>query len=465
MNEAVLAATSLAAVVGGGWVLALTLLPKRLEARAAWGLAYAPALGFGLASLLLCGARGLDLGRPGIASWLLAVVIAAVGLRLLRSGDDGAALVARAEGPRAARDERAATAVLVAISALVAARLFAAFVRAVPWGAWDAVAIWNLRARMLFRGWESIPAVLEGSDYPLCLPAGLAAQSGWVGRELPLAGHLAGLAFVAATLLLAGLAVRRLAGALPAAVTVVLLCGTPLFLGQGFSQEADVPLGYLLLGAFVPLAARLDRDGSDLPPALAGLCLGLAPWMKHEGRVEAILLLAPFAGLLVWERRHGRDHADEPLALPLAIGLLPGMLAAALFHRYWVTGKVFDTALFVSGDWLGRAADPARWLRPVRALIEHLAPAAANPVWAATAAAILLLAIVAAARRAARASAEFRLWLPVALAFLFFWCASYALTPYDPEWHIRTSLDRVVLQFLPITASALAAAAFRSPPD
>jgi hypothetical protein len=36
-----------------------------------------------------------------------------------------------------------------------------------------------------------------------------------------------------------------------------------------------------------------------------------------------------------------------------------------------------------------------------------------------------------------------------------FWVFTYAITPYDPTWHIASSLDRLMLQVWPLTVAGV----------
>ena len=130
-----------------------------------------------------------------------------------------------------------------------------------PHGNWDAWAIWNNRARFIFRAaaeyWKDGFNPLLGwshPDYPLLLPLSIARCWFYLGAEklwVPSA-----MAFIF-TLITTGMLVSSLSllkNRSQGYVAGILLLGTSFYLIHGASQYADIPLAFYFLSGIVLLS-------------------------------------------------------------------------------------------------------------------------------------------------------------------------------------------------------------------
>jgi len=418
--------------------------------RAAWAVALAAPCGFGLASLLSVGWRAAA-GRPaseGLAVFLLALPFAILAIIRRLGHPASAAVEDHAEAaPARAPILLAGGALLVAAG--FAARAVAAYWVEIPLGAFDAVATWNLRARLLHLASGDLSNALDATNYPLLLPGAISFQWSLAGAVSTVAARATGAGFLAATALLLAACPRRGGRALGYAAAALFLA-TPFAVGQGSSQEADVPTACYLLASAALLASRL-RATPGPPAELAGLALGLLVWTKNEGLLWAGFALALFA---LTDRRAARRDAPR-----LALGLAPGLVALALFKLVWAPDRGLSASGFLEGEALGRLADGARWREIGGALVERLDPTAGPFPWGF---AWLFLAVAAVGLRILRAelaSSESRFLSRLALATVGCVPIVYALTPLPLAWHLGTSLDRLLLQLYPLALAAVAAAA------
>lgn len=441
----------LLALFGGAIVWILDRDERRPAAsRLASAVALGLPCGLGLASLVGVGWRAAA-GRPAngaIAVSLLALILAtlAIGRRLAPVA--AAVVEDRAEiAPSRAPLWVAGAALLVAAG--FAARAVAAYWVEVPLGAFDAVATWNLRARLLHLASGDLASALDATNYPLLLPGAISFQWSLAGAVSAVAARATGAGFLAATALLLAAFPRRGGRALGYAAAALFLA-TPFAVGQGSSQEADVPTACYLLASAALLAARL-RATPKPPAELAGLALGLLAWTKNEGLLWAGFTLALYA-LTDWQAAR-RDSSR------LALGLAPALVALVLFKLGWAPDRGLSASGFLGGEALGRLTDGERWRAIGSALVERLDPTAGPFPWGL---AWLFLAIAAFALRILReppASSESRFLGRLALATLGCVPIVYALTPLPLAWHLGTSLDRLLLQLYPLALAALAAAA------
>ncbi len=436
---------------------------------------FGPGLGLGLASLLLFFVRTLGGGGarpPGLAAFLAAtIVLAAAILVWTRLRGRPAQAPPRGVLLRPLRQPlptavRVVAWLLLAVSAATLLVSFSVIRQAWPLGTWDAVAIWNVKARILFRGYEQAPAFLKQAEstshpnYPLLLPGAVAAQWSMAGGEDPWTAPLTGLAFLAGLGLLV-FAVAADSG-LPAfgAVAAALVWGNPMVLKWGSGQGADLAVAYCFLGGLAVLASRLpgrEDSGGGLPPLLGGIFLGLLAWSKNEGTLMVLILLGLYG---LWALRHGRDRPSILRdAVPIGVGAVPGLAAVFLFKRLWAPESGLDT--FLQGHPLDRVLSLERWFIPVREILKRLVPMGEGLGWGASWPLVLGGALLAACaswmflreRRDRQPWASF--WAAAAGATVASWIPIFAVTPYGQMWHIQGSLDRLYLQVFPMLVAGV----------
>ena len=343
--------------------------------------------------------------------------------------------------------------IIAAFSIALVAAVYDAIVRAIayPHGdGWDAFAIWNLRARFLFRGgvgWrDGFTSLLPWShpDYPLLLPSATAHFWSYVGHESPAVPVLIGLIFTFGTVVFLFSSLALLRHRDVAMLGTLALLATPFFIEQGTSQYADVPLAFFFLAAIALLSLH-DAVSADVSHngflVLAGLAAGFAAWTKNEGLLFVGALLV--AHLVVLARPMAIFQGRRAFAILLA-SVIPTLLLIAWFKhslappgdilvssnpilpkfvavsRYWAICKWYGKEFFRFGGWLGM---------PGTVLLGIL-------YWAG-------------GKGGMSGRPGFRtgvLTLGLTLAGYF---VVYLITPYDIYWHLRFSLSRLFLQLWP----------------
>lgn len=318
-----------------------------------------------------------------------------------------------------------------------------------PHGLWDAWAIWNLRARFLYRSAEhwtdsfSRELFWSSPDHPLGLPGLIARTWKYLGNESVTVPMLvAGLFFVCTVGLLYA-AVAKLSGRTSALSATLCLVGTPLFVTYGASQYADVPAGFFLL-ATVVLITLYDRSDPNRPGwlILAGLTLSLAIWTKNEGW---LLLVAVTGSRLVMALTHrnimriGREMGH----------LLWGASAALVMVTILKVFLVPPSGLFATQDWnaIGtKLVDLSRYATVGQSFLQQMS-LYGNGMSLALVGGVVLLGPNWHRLRSAQCWSGF-LTLGIMLTGFFF---IYIITPENLDWHLRTSLDRILLQIWPMT--------------
>jgi hypothetical protein len=312
-----------------------------------------------------------------------------------------------------------------------------------PGGEWDALSTWNLRANFLAGGsatWHrAVSAELGGHlsgaahpGYPLFLSSFIALQYVAGGdastTAIPIAASL--LFSLAAFLLLgAGLASRK-SVALGAMGWLLLLC-SEVFASQAASQYSDLLQGLAFLAALVLLDAAADSSPQVL--FAAGLAMGLGAWVKNEGLPFALAGLAVAA----WRFRSRAVWA--------ALGSAPGLLGLAVLKLFIAQGReaVFPSTV---GEMISKLLMVGRWWQALLGFGKAVVDAGdpwAHPV-------ILGAAVVFALRLLPKDErrGQWVLWVPVAVTAAAEY-GLYLVTTADLDWHIATSVSRLLAQLWP----------------
>ena len=437
------------------WILALRL--HRAIGSRAITVAVAVGTGIGLSSVstMWLMALGVVIGpRFMAADALLWTAIGAAAWWRLRR--DGLAREWRAEAPVSESLRRLTTAdwlvrALFGVVAVVAVVTAVAEYAAAPHGQWDAWAVWNQKARFIFRGGDEWTAVLaidwSNPSHPLLVSTTVARLWAYAGAELTMVpamlGMVFGVAIVAAVM--GALDVHRARAWI--AGSVLLAPGT--FVQQVASQQADVPFAFFMVTTLIVLRAdRIascfeTRDGRA-PLFLAGTLVSLAAWTKNEGA----LLVVASALFVAWMAIRGGQSRRIGWWV---VGALPALLTLVWFKLFVapvpppylseaLTFATFAERLFGSER---RAI--------VDALIWQRVSVWGGPLATGVVPLGLLVVGCAAVTRTGRSA---RVMLTAVGLMLVGYYGIYLLTQFDVEWLISTTFDRLMVQIWPVLVLA-----------
>jgi hypothetical protein len=315
-----------------------------------------------------------------------------------------------------------------------------------PHGDWDAWAIWNQKARFLYRGgdhWTDLLTIAWSQPaHPLLLPLLVTRIWAYAGAELAVVpamlGVLFGLAVV--TVVLGALDPRRrrswIAGA------VLLTPGT--FVQAWTAQQADVPFAFYMVASLVAIgyARSASRAGVAAAPVallVAGGLAGLAAWTKNEG---ALLLCLTALLMVTATARQSRVRA----VIWWTAGVVPPALTLLWFKTvltpagpyYLPEGPLFTLLT-------ERLASPEHRHLIDTALWQHWmswgGPAAAGAVPLVTVAAVCVAL--------SRTGSGARSLLAVPAGMLLGFYIIYLVTSLDAGWLIATTFHRLLSQLWP----------------
>jgi hypothetical protein len=390
-----------------------------------WG-AGAPA-GIGLTACLffLCGPL---LGAPRAAIVVELLALLWLGYLALRRRDIGDTAPDRRRSPLFVA--LAAAALLVTLSVVLIA--FAAAWEANPHGAWDAWAIWNLRARFLafdpalaHRAWSPELGAITHPEYPLLVSSFAARCWSFSGAFSPAAPAAASAVFFFGLIALAVGGIAALRSPVLGLLAGLVLAASPSLLHEVPAQYADVPLACYFTGAI--LFALLDR------PIPAGVFAGFAAWTKDEGLVFLALFLI---AVCLFRRR---------FAWSAIAGALPVAAIVAGFKLVLARGAGSLVSASLPGA-SHRLADAGRYGTVLVAFLREFARLGAgwyHPLLPLIALAIGLRFTREHWRKAALSGGA-------AAALLLAYFGVYILTANDLAWQLDTSLARLLAHVWPL---------------
>jgi hypothetical protein len=311
-----------------------------------------------------------------------------------------------------------------------------------PHGNWDAWAMWNMKARFLYLGgdrWKDLFSVVGALhlDYPLLLPGWIARWWYYAGSDGVLVPAATSLLFLMAT---AGLLYAALASLAPghgAILAGICMLGTASFLREGASQYADVPLAFYILATIV-LLQICDQTGRGGYRVLAGISAGLAGWTKNEGAM--FLLALAISHLAVVGTREGiRAYLRQ--AVHFFAGLAP-VLAVLVYFKWSLAppgGVVFTEGL---GATLGKVLDISRHYTVLASFLGQFYSFGGL---------LYVVYFLLAGRGGERrevSSARLPVLLLALMSIAYYYV--YLTTTAPLEWHLDTSLGRIVTQMFPV---------------
>lgn len=443
MADLALTVFALGVFVASGLVVLFAVNRLRIPDGMGWTLVAAVTfvLGMGAVSLQMFfySISGVPLGVGGISiPWLILLLLAVV-WHVARSGNPVGAYPLRPESSGQPRPSWFIAGCLAVI--LLQAGYCVVYAISQPISGWDAWAIWLFAAKAFFVS-GGLPSgaffstAAPHPDYPLLTPLAVAWHYICLGR---VDDQLAKIVFPLSFLAFLGIFWHTLARETNrdyGAFFTALLSLTPVVVmhagGLGSSYDyvgyADLTLSLYFLGAAAYLYAY-QKDGRPVWLVLSALFLGMGAWTKNEGLTYA----AVGSLLFVLSAKQWRLAA-------IGIGLVAG------FVFPWL---LFKTSLSLANDVVGHV----RWLG-LSAYLDRL-PLILGSAWRSMAGgsfgllwAVFVLSSVLNWRK--MLTTPVRSGAILVGTQLLIYLGVYLVTPRDLEWHLGTSIDRVLLHVAPL---------------
>jgi hypothetical protein len=323
-----------------------------------------------------------------------------------------------------------------------------------PHGNWDAWAIWNNRARFIFRGaenWRDGFSPLLGwshPDYPLLLPLSIARCWFYLGEETRWVPSALGLLFTLGTTGMVVSSLSLIKSRSQGYLAGILLLGTPFYLIHGASQYADIPLAFYFLSGIVLLSLSDQRPSPSYGGSiLAGLLIGFAAWTKNEGLVLAALI--PLSLLFMGtSTRHWKPRWKP--CLFFLVGLAP-VLVLILYHKIQLAPANSFYALDRPEPLTAHLTDVGRYWT---ILIRFFKSALFFGQWTFPLLPVLILYAVFARLSDQAAKKDLFPFVLILLQTGAFFLV-FLLFPQDLTFYLDTTLDRLFLQLYPVLLFAI----------
>jgi hypothetical protein len=406
-------------------------------------------LGFGITSctyflcLLLLGPAisGIILSEAGILVFLTFFFIHAVKTRIL-SGHDTAHEKILSD----LKLRRILSGGFFAVLALTVTNIFYR-AKLLPDGMWDSWAIWNLRARFIFRGGEywtdafsSLLAPNHHPDYPLLIPLTVSRCWMYIGSEIKAVPMLIALLFTCATagMLYSALAVLRSKS--QGLIATMLLFSTPIFINVGVWQQADIPTAFFFMASIVFLFLQ-DRFPDNYGCSVfAGVMTGLSGWTKNEG----LLFMASFflARIVLIIISKDRKILMKQL-MYFALGTLPVVTIIMYYKFNFVPPNDLVSGERGIGEIVSKLKDYSRYMQIMKEFLADIM------IFFPHALLLLFYPLYFGFSINDKIKTGILTSLFVLLFLMTGYFVIYLITPYDLSWHLTWSSDRLLLHLWP----------------
>jgi hypothetical protein len=316
-----------------------------------------------------------------------------------------------------------------------------------PHGSWDAWAIWNMRARFIFRGgdkWtEAFSSIYSWShpDYPLLIPGNIARIWNYMGSETPVAPVSIALLFTLSTVTLTVSSISHIRSHSQGFLAGLVLLGIGDFTRCGADQCADVPFGFFVLATLVLffLYERVPEGGFRFV-VLSGIMAGFSAWTKNEGLLLITsVIIAHF--IIAFPMKGWKTYVLELTSF--MAGLLPILIVIGYFKILIAPPNDLFAGQGVKLT-IQRLGDFSRYLAVGSSFIAAFFEIVQVRI------VILPICLLFLGLSCPK---QYRLSIYISLIVLFIMLLGYFMvyivTPRDLVWHLRTSLRRLFLQLLP----------------
>jgi hypothetical protein len=318
----------------------------------------------------------------------------------------------------------------------------------IPHGDWDAVSIWNLRARFLTRGgdlWRDAFSPVIGwshPDYPLLLPTSVARLWKYSADETTVAPAFLALFYTISPVVLIYVALNKLKGKSLGFLAIAVMLSIPFYIDQGASQYADTPLSFYFVITVILMSLH-DTSSTGYPKLLflAGITAGFSAWTKNEGMLFIVALAA--ARFIVFIKKKGLRNIVSEMSL-FGVGLLPGVTAFAYFKRNLAPPNDLIN-VNRSQELMTNLMDYSRYIDVCRACFNYFM----RSLWAYALVLLLCCALFFGSKIDKHNKLTIQLLVCTLAIVVTGYFLAYVITPNDISWHVGTSLKRLVLQLWP----------------
>lgn len=307
-----------------------------------------------------------------------------------------------------------------------------------PDGSWDALAMWNFRAKFLALGNENWNRMYFDTfdyshrDYPLFLPCIIARGYNYIGRIDTFIPMFFSWVFSIICFILPYLYLKKLKNKYFAILAVSILTYSPILFKYSCIQYADTPLAVFILVSMYEFI--LWNEGNKNLPWIGMLFAGLCIWIKNEG-IPWFISYSLFVFYCLYKKEINFTTSIKKF-LKLVTVLLP-IFISVLFVRYFARSE--NDIVFGLLDRLKQIFDPERY----KIILPYYWLVLKQHFW------ILFIPVYFLVGFIDKKYNKYKYFLLIILLMFFIYFCVYLVTPHDLFWHIDNSFDRIASVFLP----------------
>jgi hypothetical protein len=426
--------------------------PRPVRSDLLFKLSLSVGLGFGLFSCLYFMQLSLfGPSRKRFAAEVIALILALLAVlvyRVMRLKGSPASKPLRKPVPENRLYKAITIVFFIALVSAALAFIFYSLKR--PHGEWDAWAVYNMKARFLFRAgeqWRDVftePLWWAALDYPILWPGAIAGCWTLIGAETLIIPVVVAMLFTFAAVGIIVSSITLLRGRSQALLAGLVLLCTPYFITHGANQYSDIPVGYFYLATLVLLTTRDELWETDNKLLLlAGLIGGLTAWTKNEGLLFITLVIAS-RFVVTFHKQAVKARIKQ--IVPFAIGLLP-ILFVVFYFKYTIVARNGYLSPLEESSIFSKLTDFSRY----RVIADYLIKTGLDyGSWTVSiipllAFYLLLLGLKVGAKQIKNVIASLVILSLMMAGFLLM----YLITSRDLDWLVVTSLERLISQLWP----------------
>ena len=309
-----------------------------------------------------------------------------------------------------------------------------------PMGSWDGFRIWNIKAEFLFLNnplWQnvfSLPHFMSHNDYPMMIPAATARLWNYTGAENYIVNATIGLFFTFGLVYLLYQAITYFKSEKAAIAVTSVFMILDIFLVNGAAQCADIPLAYMYLCTIVSLFLYFRKEKFSYI-VLSILFAALSAWTKNEGMLFFAVYLVCIAGYFLSIKNIKK----------LGWCALTALIPLVLLVLYKNTAHAANDLIagFAALKTYNFALDLSRYEIILKTFVKMFFLKFPLLI-------VLLLLCIKGFKVKEINKIPFKISVIIFVLMTTGYFCVYLFSPHDITWLVQNSMDRLILQLLPL---------------
>ena len=307
-------------------------------------------------------------------------------------------------------------------------------------GSWDGFRIWNTKAEFMFRDislWKNMflqPHFLSHNDYPLFLPSSTARIWQYTGNDNSVFNITLAIIFTFSAVYMLYFAIKHFQNKKIAQLFATVLMLTPVFLVNGASQCADIPLSLFILASIISLFLYFEKKNSHFL-IFGTVFAGFSAWVKNEGLMFFLVFLLVTGVYFLYKKSYKNFFYT-------AVASLPFIILIFLF-KFLCNSPNDLIAGFFAFKTYTHLFDLHNYLMIIKSLVLMLI----ERFWLLF---LLIIPLIKGVKLCKNNKEAFYLSLVIFILMCLGYFMTYILSPHDLDWLLTYSLDRIILHVLPL---------------